>query len=329
MSSVGTPPPDPPPNVNHVAATLAAAPAAAAAVHTTTVAPSSPASPAGSAMEQRRALRNKLLCMHEPDGTDVPPPASVTPPVTKAYETLWFESEGLDHINGSICDKEWGVKASNGLVLGPSKKEASAGMSRLNFFMLMFPPNHILKIFQLMNTQLARVRQKEKNWQEILKFFGISVLMTQFEFGPRVSLWSTFAPSKYVPAAHFEKTGMFCPRFDLLFRCIRFSDQPNRRPAVMSAEVYRSKLVDDFVKAFNLHRMENFIPGTLICMDESISRWYGGGRYWINEGLPCYTAIDCRPENGCEIQNSECGESGVMLRLKLVKTFKRKLKLSL
>ncbi len=36
-------------------------------------------------------------------------------------------------------------------------------------------------------------------------------------------------------------------------------------------------------------------------------------------GLPQYVAIDRKPENGCEIQNSACGRSGVMLRLKLVK----------
>ena len=123
--------------------------------------------------------------MHVTDGTDVPPPVSVTPTVTKAHKTFWFESEGLDHINGSICDKEWGVKASNGLVLSPSNKESPAGMSRLDLFMLMFPPNHLLKIFQLTNTQLAKVRQKGKKWQEILKFFGVLVLMTRFEFGSR------------------------------------------------------------------------------------------------------------------------------------------------
>ena len=98
--------------------------------------------------------------MPKTDGTDVPLPVSITPPVTKAHETLWFESEGLEHINGSIYNKEWGFEASNGLVLSPSNKEASAGMSRFELFMLMFPPNHPLKIFQLTNTQLAKVRQK-------------------------------------------------------------------------------------------------------------------------------------------------------------------------
>ena len=97
----------------------------------------------------------------------------------------------------------------------------------------------------------------------------------------------------------------------------------------MSAEVYRWKLVDDFVKASNLHIRENLIPGTFICMEKSISRWYGGGGYWINEGHPCYIAIYWKPDNGCDIQNLACGESGVMLRLKLVKNIQEEVKAEL
>jgi hypothetical protein len=33
-----------------------------------------------------------------------------------------------------------------------------------------------------------------------------------------------------------------------------------------------------------------------------------------------YVAIDCKPENGREIQNACCGRSSIMMRLKLVKT---------
>jgi Transposase IS4 len=51
-----------------------------------------------------------------------------------------------------------------------------------------------------------------------------------------------------------------------------------------------------------------------------MSKWYGAGGNWINIGLPMYAVIDRKPENGCEIQNSACGRSGVMLRLKLVTT---------
>jgi hypothetical protein len=39
-----------------------------------------------------------------------------------------------------------------------------------------------------------------------------------------------------------------------------------------------------------------------------------------NHGLPMYVAMKRKPDNGCEIQNSACGKSGIMMRLKLVKT---------
>ena len=109
-------------------------------------------------------------------------------------------------------------------------------------------------------------------------------------------------------------------RFDIIFRYIRWSEQQEVRPQGMSSEKYRWSLVDGFVSSFNDHRATTFTPSEHICVDESISRWYGQGGYWINHGLPQYIAIDRKPENGCEIQNAACGESGIMLRVKLVKT---------
>lgn len=72
-------------------------------------------------------------------------------------------------------------------------------------------------------------------------------------------------------------------------------------------------LVDDFVKRFNDYRASNFIPSEIICVDESISWWYGQGVSWINTELSHYTAIDRKPENGCEIHDSCCGVSGIMV----------------
>ena len=37
-------------------------------------------------------------------------------------------------------------------------------------------------------------------------------------------------------------------------------------------------------------------------------------------GLPMYVAMDRKPEHGCEIQNCCDAMSGIMLRLKLVKS---------
>jgi Transposase IS4 len=50
-----------------------------------------------------------------------------------------------------------------------------------------------------------------------------------------------------------------------------------------------------------------------------MSRWYGKGGDWINDGLPHYVAIDRKPENGCEIQTACCGSSGIMMSLRIVK----------
>ena len=91
-------------------------------------------------------------------------------------------------------------------------------------------------------------------------------------------------------------------RFDDLWSAIRFSHQPDDRPEEMTHEHFRWMLVDDFVREFNEHRRRMCVPSEWICVDESISRWYGQGGSWINMGLPMYVAIDRKPENGCEIK---------------------------
>jgi Transposase IS4 len=79
-------------------------------------------------------------------------------------------------------------------------------------------------------------------------------------------------------------------------------------------------LVDEFLQSINRHREAHVTPSDMICVDESISRWYGLGGHWIDVCLPHYVAIDRKTENGCEIQNSACGRSGTMLILQLVTT---------
>ena len=242
-------------------------------------------------------------------------------PVARPHGFDWFINEPAVYrpVNGNVPRKAWRVTNALGdrFSLGSDTENR---YSRVDYFLLMFPPAELQLILRLTNLQLRSAGLKETTKGQLLKFFGIIILATRFEFGERASLWSSTAPSKYVPAPNFGRTGMTRPRFDTIWRCIRFSDQPDVRPDTMSSEQHRWRLVDDFVRNFNDHRAETFIPSEKICVDESISRWYGLGGYWINLGLPQYVAIDRKPENGCEIQNSACGDSGVMLRLKLVKT---------
>ena len=86
-------------------------------------------------------------------------------------------------------------------------------------------------------------------------------------------------------------------------------------------KAHRWMLVDNHITNFNDWRATMFKPGTMIVVDESIFRWYGHGGEWINRGLPHYVDIDRKPDSGCEIQQNSCFvETGIMLRLKVVKT---------
>ena len=82
-------------------------------------------------------------------------------------------------------------------------------------------------------------------------------------------------------------------------------------------------LIDKFVNCINLHRKEKFNPSGKICVDKSIIQWYRIEGNWICKGLPHFVAIERKPDNGCKIQNSCFGDSGIMLRLKIVRGLQR------
>ena len=117
--------------------------------------------------------------------------------------------------------------------------------------------------------------------------------------------------SVLIPSPRF---GRFMTRdgFESLMRSIEFREGN----ANQQNEWHR---INMFVQAFNDCRESRYTPSHHICVDESISRWYGLGGSWCNEGLPHYVAIERKPENGCELKTASCGESGIMIRLEVTK----------
>ena len=118
---------------------------------------------------------------------------------------------------------------------------------------MLFPPQQLQLILQLTNNELAMARKNYTTAGEIVKFFGVMLLVTRFEFGSWASLWSNVTTNKYILAPSFGLTGMPWKRFDDLWMCIQFSEQPPNRPSDMISEQYHWRLVDDFVKNFNEH----------------------------------------------------------------------------
>ena len=66
--------------------------------------------------------------------------------------------------------------------------------------------------------QLVKHGEKGTTKGEMIKWFGIIILATRFEFGDRESLCYTVSQSKYRSAPDFGKNGMNRHRFDMLWR---------------------------------------------------------------------------------------------------------------
>ena len=144
---------------------------------------------------------------------------------------------------------------------------------------------------------------------EILKFFGVLTLMTRIEFGSRRSLRSSQLSSKYLPKLQFGNI-ISRTRFKELRHDVTFSF-----PADSSD---RWRMIRDFIVAITDHRASHVIPSQNICVDESMSRWYGLRGDWIDTGLPHYVSMDQKLENGCELKTAACGKSGIIIRIENV-----------
>jgi hypothetical protein len=233
----------------------------------------------------------------------------------------WKEDDGATAlpVNGPYNTRPWSMKDRLGNVYSESSDRVRRE-SRIDYFFLMYPPKALLHFMTCTNDYLREEAKAIISYEEMIKFFGIIILATRFEFTSRASLWSKARVSRFYALPAFGTTGMTRNRFDDIWKCMRFSHQAAERPVYKSHEVYRWELVDDFVSLFNDYRQQTFAPCDRICVDESISRWYGMGGDWINLGLPMYVAMDRKPENGAEIQNACCADSGVMLRLRIRKS---------
>ena len=225
---------------------------------------------------------------------------------------------------GEPTPRDWSFRHPylDGVVL-EGRCDGNRIYTALHYFQVMMPKEQLRDMIDLTNLQLRQLQDETSNvdQRELLKFIGVLLLGTRFEFGHRRNLWSEDPLSRFVEAPAFgRKTGMSRDRFEQIWGNLRFSYQPAEQPAGMTSEQYRWMLVDGFVARFNQHRVKYFIPSSTLCVDESICRWYGHGGTWINRGLPMYIAMDRKPESGGEIQDCACGQSGIMVQLLLVKS---------
>jgi Transposase IS4 len=262
------------------------------------------------------------LLQEEEAGVGMAPlPVGRTPPVSVNHGREWFTGETEVDVNGPVPFRYWKMtdqyNHARTFFPGCDDDPFRRSVTPFDCFMACFPRKQL----KLMVTQTTlNLREDGKvgtRIGELLKWFGVSILMTMFEFGDRSTLWERKRKTcKYIPPPEFGQTGMSRDRYDHINRHLVWSSQPAECPEGMRSDEWRWKLIQDFVTRFNEHRKSHYTPSSVIVVDESISRWYGLGGHWINMGLPMYyVAIDRKPDNGCDIQNAADGRSGIMMQL--------------
>lgn len=246
--------------------------------------------------------------------------------VAISHERTWVAGDAktiIGDIAGepSPSNRRWYHIGPTGERIGPNDRDFE-DMSVLEAFLHMMPPEQLDHMLRLTNERLAADEQPQLVRQELLRWIGVCTLISTINFrGARRHLWEGGgATSKYLPPINLRATGMSRNRFDAIWSAVRWSHQPMTQPDGVSSERYRWMLVEDFVTNFNAYRQRTFVPGGHLEADETIIRWYGIGGGYIDDGLPMYVAMERKPDNGAELQNLADVTSGVMLRLKIVKS---------
>lgn len=224
------------------------------------------------------------------------------------HERSWQRTHIRAPIHGPLPRQPWSICTYFGEVI---TEGTNSSISPMNAFLTMFPMHHLNKILELTNKELVQNNFLTTTASEILKLLGVLILITRCEFSSRRDLWKRDSDrSSLLPSA---RLGRFISRdrFEVLLRHLNFSSK-----SVQGRDAWSP--VEEFLVAINRSREERMSPCEFICVDESISRWYGLGGDWCGEGLPHYVSIERKPESGCEIKSSCCGRSGIMLRMELV-----------
>ena len=177
---------------------------------------------------------------------------------------------------------------------------------KLDYFLLMFP-KEIDEFIQWTNANLG---DNPLTKHEFVKFLGIMIAMCLTSSRERRGCWKTDDSGLFPPLMFGKRFGMSRTRYEQIINNLELSP-----PGGDADDKWRP--VRFFMDAINNRRVQIFIPGDVICIDESTSKWCGLGD-WYDVGLPHITKCSCKPWNlGMEFKDAMCAKSGIMLQMEI------------
>jgi hypothetical protein len=199
------------------------------------------------------------------------------------HETHWQKWYNPADIAGEevkkVIDNSWYLTDENGIQIGPAMDPPPYKLTHLKAFLLMMPPEQITEELRLMNLKLKKKGKQEATRGELLKFYGVNILVTRLRPHNRRDLWEGKRKCKCIEPNDLSRTGMTRHRYEEMLSVWEFSACLDEKPDGMTYQQWAWSKLDGFVKRFNEHRATKYSPTENICIDESFSMWYGLGGY--------------------------------------------------
>jgi hypothetical protein len=153
-------------------------------------------------------------------------------PVHETHGRKWYSSTD---VAGSevkeVVERSWYVTDENGFKMGLAMDPPPYQLTpHLKAFLIMMSPSQIQEELQLMNQGLRAKGKKEMTMGELLKIYGVNILVTRLCPHDRRNLWGEQRNCKYVEPNDLCRTGMTRHRYEEMFSCWEFSDAPDERP---------------------------------------------------------------------------------------------------
>jgi Transposase IS4 len=159
---------------------------------------------------------------------------------------------------------KWRFTGTDAEFMEPKDDKLDSKRTPLEYFLAAMPSASIKQILHETNEKLREQEADELGIAELLRFFGLCILVTRMQFGRRRELWGHVTGSKYIPSANFAATGMSRNQFEEIWSLLSLSHQEPVQPIGMLSADYRWMLVDDFVDDFNCHCWARFRPSEMV-----------------------------------------------------------------
>jgi Transposase IS4 len=203
---------------------------------------------------------NESVADADVEGSQLEQTEPTKPTVKLGHDWFSIDEAEEEEVNGPIAPMKWRFMGNDGSYMEPNDDLSDSKRSPIDYFMATMPGSTLRRIVSETSEKLCDKDMEPICIAELLRFFGVCILITRCEFEQRRDLWSLSTGCRFLNPANLGMTGMSRNRFEAIWTMLTFSKQEPTKPDDMSSGEHRWQLVDDFVDDYNRHRRSCFRP---------------------------------------------------------------------